>query len=275
MSATWIDTVKHWLWTVPYSGTSAELALINGVTTWLLVFGALSFLLLTVFKFTAPYGRFTSTAWGPPLPAKFAWIVQESPVLVFAVISAYYANYQTFLLPQRILFALVFIHYTHRTLIFPLRITGGKPSPFLPFIFAFFYCSCNGYIQARFLTYFDHRPTEAAYEPLFILGVVLFFSGMVINMHSDYTLISLRKPGETGYKIPRGGMFEFVSGANFFGEILEWTGFALAAWNYPALQFALFTASNIGPRALHHHAWYLTKFEDYPKQRKALIPFLI
>ena len=30
-----------------------------------------------------------------------------------------------------------------------------------------------------------------------------------------------------------GGMFEFVSGANFFGEILEWTGFAVASWSFP------------------------------------------
>ncbi len=47
--------------------------------------------------------------------------------------------------------------------------------------------------------------------------------------------------GEKGYKIPRGGMFEYISGANFFGEILEWAGFALAAWSLPAFAFALFT----------------------------------
>jgi 3-oxo-5-alpha-steroid 4-dehydrogenase 1 len=42
-------------------------------------------------------------------------------------------------------------------------------------------------------------------------------------------LRNLRKPGDTGYYIPKGGMFEYVSGANFFGEILEWTGFAIAS----------------------------------------------
>ena len=26
-------------------------------------------------------------------------------------------------------------------------------------------------------------------------------------------------------------MFEYVSGANFFGEIVEWTGFAIATWS--------------------------------------------
>lgn len=50
-----------------------------------------------------------------------------------------------------------------------------------------------------------------------------------------------------------GGMFNYISGANFFGEIVEWGGYALAAQNLPALAFFLFTVMNIGPRAYHHH----------------------
>ena len=93
---------------------------------------------------------------------------------------------------------------------------------------------------------------------------------------ADHVLINLRKPGETGYKIPYGGAFRFVSGANFFGEILEWTGFAIASWSAAGAFFALTTALNIGPRALQHHQWYLRKFGDkYPRQRRALVPFLL
>ena len=43
----------------------------------------------------------------------------------------------------------------------------------------------------------------------FIAGVCMFFAGMAINIHSDYTLLNLRKPGETGYKIPRGATTAF------------------------------------------------------------------
>lgn len=50
-----------------------------------------------------------------------------------------------------------------------------------------------------------------------------------------------------------GGLFEYVSGANFFAEILEWSGFALACWSYPAFTYAFFTVCNIGPRACQHH----------------------
>jgi 3-oxo-5-alpha-steroid 4-dehydrogenase 1 len=71
-------------------------------------------------------------------------------------------------------------------------------------------------------------------------------------------------------------MFEYVSGANFFGEILEWFGFAMATqFSMAPTCFALSTTFNVGPRAIQHHRWYLSKFENYPKHRKALIPFLL
>ena len=70
-------------------------------------------------------------------------------------------------------------------------------------------------------------------------------------------------------------MFEYVSGANFFGEILEWFGFALAANTLPAWAFAIFAFSNIAPRGWQHHQWYLNKFkEEYPASRYAVIPFV-
>jgi 3-oxo-5-alpha-steroid 4-dehydrogenase 1 len=48
------------------------------------------------------------------------------------------------------------------------------------------------------------------------------------------------------------------------------------AWNLPALSFAVWTAVNLIPRALDHHKWYKSYFkEEYPKQRKAVIPFLL
>jgi hypothetical protein len=68
-------------------------------------------------------------------------------------------------------------------------------------------------------------------------------------------LIELRKNGKSGYQIPRGGFFEYVSAANYFGECLEWFGFFLASWSLPALAFSIFTISNIGPRGYHHHLY--------------------
>ena len=96
------------------------------------------------------------------------------------------------------------------------------------------------------------------------------------NLDSDAILRDLRKPGETGYKIPVGGAFTLVSGANYFGEIVEWTGYAIASgFALPAVAFAFFTFANTAPRAYHHHAWYREKFRgEYPPERRAVIPYV-
>ena len=88
-------------------------------------------------------------------------------------------------------------------------------------------------------------------------------------------LIQLRKPGETGYKLPRGGLYERVTCPNYLGELLEWVGFAIASWSLPGLAFAVYTAANLVPRALANRRWYRERFPDYPSERKALIPFLL
>ena len=110
------------------------------------------------------------------------------------------------------------------------------------------------------------------YGPQFVFGTVLFLCGMLTNTRCDNILLNLRQPGDSSYKIPRGGLFELVSGANYTGEIMEWLGFTVAAGTLPAAAFAAYTFSNIAPRAHKHHLWYLEKFEDYPKGRKAVIP---
>merc|ERR1712216_808509 len=171
--------------------------------------------------------------------------------------------------------ALFLVHYTNRTFIYPLRMRGAKPTRLLSFALAMIFCTINGYIQARMLSKFAIYHPEWCFDGQFLLGVTLWAFGWSVNYHSDEILRNLRKPGEKGYKIPRGGMFEYVSGANFFGEIVEWAGFAVACNTWVATSFAVATALNIGPRAMQHRQWYLQKFEDYPEQRKALIPFVL
>ena len=106
-------------------------------------------------------------------------------------------------------------------------------------------------------------------------GALIWASGLCINLHSDNILRNLRQPGETGYKVPHGGAFELVSGANYFGEIVEWSGYAIASGGrLPAVAFAFFTFANTAPRAHHHHVWYKAKFDDYPAARRAVLPFV-
>ncbi|NXR28041.1 S5A1 dehydrogenase, partial [Cinclus mexicanus] len=149
----------------------------------------------------------------------------------------------------------------YRALIFPLLIRAGKPTPFFTFVLALLFCVFNGYLQGRSLTTYAAYPPGWLGDSRFITGFLGWLIGVAINIHSDHILRNLRKPGETGYKIPRGnnsvllsgGMFEYVSGANFFGEILEWFGFALACCTIESLAFALCSLFILGSRARQHH----------------------
>jgi steroid 5-alpha reductase family enzyme len=107
-----------------------------------------------------------------------------------------------------------------------------------------------------------------------LIGLVLYIGGMVINWRSDYQLISLRKKGETVYKIPQRGLFSYVSSPNLLGEIIEWGGYALLTCSWPALAFFIWTCANLIPRALANHRWYQRQFPEYPAGRKALLPFI-
>ncbi|XP_024408194.1 3-oxo-5-alpha-steroid 4-dehydrogenase 2 [Desmodus rotundus] len=220
------------------------------------------------------YGKYTgSLSTAAHLPARAAWFLQELPS--FAVPAGMLVGQPRALLaqPESVLLGLFCAHYFHRTFVYAF-LNRGRPFPLGILFKGSVFCMGNGLLQGYYLTYCADYPAEWYTDIRFILGVFLFILGMGINIHSDYILCQLRKPGEIIYKIPQGGLFTYVSGANFLGEIIEWIGFALATWSLPALAFAFFSLCFLGLRAFHHHRFYLKIFKDYPKFRKALIPFI-
>lgn len=133
----------------------------------------------------------------------------------------------------------------------------------------------NGFIIGYYLGNFKIYDREWLSSIPFITGTIIFFAGLTINWWSDGILIGLRKYGERGYKIPEGKLFHYVSCPNLMGEIIEWCGFAILTWSLPGLAFFIWTFCNLVPRAISHHKWYNEKFENYPKNRKAVIPYVI
>jgi protein-S-isoprenylcysteine O-methyltransferase Ste14 len=167
------------------------------------------------------------------------------------------------------------VHYGQRTFIFPLLIKGKQPMPISIIIFGILFNGINTYLQGRWIyTFSPPYLVNWLFSPLFIIGLIIFLSGFIINLHSDHIIRNLRKTGETEYKIPYGGMFRWVSCPSYLGEITEWTGWAIITWSLPGLVFAGWTFANLFPRARSHHKWYLETFPDYPKRRKALIPYI-
>ena len=232
---------------------------------------------VTMFFVTAPFGRHTTDKWGPTIDNRLGWFIMELPSLAimtyFLLFGAH--NFESFVW---VLFLFWIGHYMNRTIIYPLRIRPTeKRMPLMIALNAIFFNMMNAGLNGYFLAELaDANDYSAAWlkSPNFVVGAVLFIGGMAINLRSDHILINLRRPGDTGYKIPKGFLFDYISSPNLFGEIVEWAGFALMAWNLPALSFAIWTFANLVPRARNHHQWYQRTFPDYPKERKAVIPFL-
>lgn len=254
------------------SGPEEE-QLLRGMSYWLAGSMVLAWVLSRYVG--VPYGRYTSSAFGFLVPARLAWMVQEAPAFLVPLhLLLCSGGARLHHWPNLILLGLFLAHYGYRTFIFPLLIRGGKPTPAGLFVLAFLFCSYNGYMQGRSLSNYTEFPADWITDVHFIIGIAMWLSGFLINIHSDNILRNLRKPGESGYKIPKGGMFEYVTGANYFGEILEWFGFAVASCTLQSAAFAFSTLLILGRRAEQHHEWYLGKFEDYPRSRKIVIPFL-
>ena len=236
-----------------------------------LVLAALTFPLL--WFVTAPYGRHVKPSWGPTIDNRLGWLIMESPSAVVFFLCWYFGGKPTD--PVSLVFlALWELHYVHRAFIFPFRLQNAKKRmPILVMAFAFFFTSINGYLNGRWLFGLGPGPrVEWLMDPRFVAGVLLFLIGFGINQHADWILLHLRKPGDTGYKIPHGGFYRWVTCPNYLGEIIEWFGFALCTFSPAALVFALWTVANLLPRARSNHRWYKETFPNYPPERKALLP---
>jgi protein-S-isoprenylcysteine O-methyltransferase Ste14 len=231
--------------------------------------------LIALLFINAPYGRYVRQGWGPTMPARVGWVVMESPaVLLFIGIYAQ-GQYAQELAPM-VLLGLWQLHYINRTFIYPLRIrAGARRMPVVVALMAIVFNCLNAYINARWISHFGAYPASWLSGTAFTAGAALFLGGWLINQHADRVLISLRKPGESGYGIPEGGLYRWVSSPNYLGEILTWVGWAVASWSVAGLAFAVFTTANLLPRALANHRWYRENFAAYPPSRRALIPYIL
>lgn len=248
-----------------------ELQFFDGLLIFWFVFCAVTF--ISLFWLPAPYGRMKRAGWGPELPARWGWIGMELPAVVVPIVCFVLSARMQQLLPV-IFLSMWLLHYLQRTFIYPFRMRmTGKTMPLAVAAVAFITNIGINYLNARWLYTLGPEYSQAWLgDPRFLGGLALFLLGFGINLHSDHILAHLRKPGETGYKIPRGGLYRWVSCPNYAGELLEWSGWALATWSLPGLAFAVWSASNLVPRARESHRWYQKTFADYPQERRALIP---
>jgi 3-oxo-5-alpha-steroid 4-dehydrogenase 1 len=225
-----------------------------------------------LFFINAPYGRHIRQGWGPIIRSQFAWVAMEAPAaLAFALFFIIGPNRST--LPSIVFFCIWEFHYLYRAFLYPWFIRKSiRSMPISIAVMGFTFNLGNTYLNGRYLFTYGIYANAWLYDPRFIIGIAIFMLGIIINRHSDNILRKLRTPGDTNYRIPQGGLFRWISSPNYLGEIIQWSGWALATWSWVGLAFALWTAANLAPRAWNHHQWYRKHFSDYPAGRRALLP---
>lgn len=134
---------------------------------------------------------------------------------------------------------------------------------------------------AALVAYFVNHPLYTPPpEDLVYIGMVLFYFMEIGNLSAHWTLRMLRPPGTKIRRIPRGGLFEFVSCPNYTYEILSWLGFNLMTRTLGGILFMLFGARQMVVWAQQKHRRYRTEFDGqdgralYPPNRKIILPFI-
>ena len=226
----------------------------------------------------AGYGKFYSRSWGPAVDNRLGWVLMESPVFVAMLLLWLFSERRTD--PVRLAFLLIFeLHYFQRSFIFPLLIKGRSKMPLSIIAMGVLFNTLNALMQGGWIFYIspvEMYPLSWFADPRFICGTLLFASGMFVNIQSDSIIRHLRKPGDNRHHLPTGGMFRYVTSANYLGELMEWTGFAILTWSWSGAVFALWTFANLCPRAARIYERYKAEFGDKLDTRKVkrLIPFI-
>lgn len=233
---------------------------------------------IALYFVTAGYGVFYNKKWGPSVPNKIGWILMESPVFIAMIFLCVFSERSTNIVC--LIFLILFeIHYFQRSFIFPFLIRGKSVMPLSVILMGVVFNTLNALMQGGWIFYVS---PENMYEiswlttPQFIIGTLIFFAGMIINIHSDNIIRHLRKPGDTKHYLPKKGMFKYVTSANYFGEFVEWCGFAILTWSLAGSVFALWTFANLAPRAAKIYDNYKKEFGDEldTTKVKRILPFI-
>jgi 3-oxo-5-alpha-steroid 4-dehydrogenase 1 len=233
----------------------------------------------------APYGRFATDKFGISLPPRLGWFLMELPATL-SFIFFYFQGENCFEIVPLFFLGIWLMHYANRGFIFPMlmRVAKGAKGSFSIMIVlaGWLVTTMHGYLNAVFISHLaDFMTPDWFADPRFIIGMAIYLFGFTMNLHSDAIIRNLRSKdeverGEKVYRIPQGGLFKYVSNPSYLTELLSFTGFAIATWSLGAVFVLLVSAANLIPRAFQIHRWYHEKFGDeYPKDRKVIIPFLL
>jgi 3-oxo-5-alpha-steroid 4-dehydrogenase 1 len=258
-----------------YTGDATYDTLLAGA----LVFAAAVFVISWFLP--SPYGRFASSRLGVSVGPRLGWFLMELPATLSFLVFFVTGPRRLEVVPL-VFLAVWLVHYANRGFYFPfrMRVARGDQASFslAVIVTGWGVTSLHGYFHAAFFTRLGaHYTTDWLTDPRFLVGLAVYYTGYVLNLRSDAIIRNLRTPEEVAagtktYRIPRGGLFRWVSSPSYLTELVAWAGLALCTWSLAGVFIFLISAANLVPRAAATHRWYRERFPDYPPERRALIP---
>lgn len=231
---------------------------------------------LALFFVKAGYGIFRTKDWGISLPNKIGWIIMECPAFLMMLYLWYASSGK--LNPAIFTFFILFeIHYFQRAFVFPLLMKGKSRMPIAITAMGVLFNVINAFLIGYDLFFLKSNFYTATWlsTPAFSIGCIIFFAGMAINLHADQVIRNLRPAGDTRHYLPQKGIYRYVTSGNYFGELVEWIGFAILTQSVAAWIFVLWTFANLAPRAYAIRQHYREEFgKEAVGKRKCLIPYI-
>jgi len=131
----------------------------------------------------------------------------------------------------------------------------------------------NGYARDGPTGYFGYVMGGRMIKVAF--GLIVCIVGFAMNAAADQYLISLKSAKNKTYKMPRGGFFEYVVCANYFGEIIQHCGFMLAFPSPATIAVLFVSVCNLMPRAAKTYEFYEKNFGSQAvADKKRIFPFV-
>lgn len=293
---------------------AAGLALERFWIHWALVILSLGFIVVAfLFQLKKParYGRHDKNHGKCYVPQRLAHVASDFiPGVVFFTIM-YFAQGRNLSQPPNLVFYCLFmVHYLYRGLVTPLisRYSSWKVPVFIP-IFGFIANLLFHYVIVDFISSACYFPGYL-YDPRFLLGVLIFIAGFILNKVAELYLVCIRchpeedrrdktdiiglcldksgarccAAGEEedkekaecdnggNYTVPECCLYKLIVNPNYLGEAIQWFGWALATWSLSGVVWWMFGLATFIPRSRHNLKWYRKHFDNFPTYRRGLIP---
>jgi hypothetical protein len=213
-----------------------------------------------------PYGKFRTGA-GVNSRAGLA-LAYATPVFVYIVLWVEGGSPRT--LYHLVVFGAFLFHFLRRIFEVSFVNSYSRPTPsralmIVAFLYGGVAASC-AFFQVRTF----RQPTS---QPIFMLGILIFAFGEVLNGYHHWLLARLRPLGARIYVVPRHGLFGWVACPHYLGEILSFVGYAMMSDLLPVWGNAMVLTAYLSARAHSTLNWYRREMPlQIPSGWRRLIP---